>query len=81
MARHTTQFAKETVQICTDAVLSLDTDVSPLNVASCQLAQTTLGAADEKQLDLEEKSARSSEETRLNNVTGFFPPRFIPMAL
>ncbi|CAN8183705.1 unnamed protein product [Coccothraustes coccothraustes] len=37
----------------------VDTDVSPLNVASCRLAQTTLGAADEKQLDLEEKSARS----------------------
>lgn len=59
---------------CTDAVLSLDTDVSPLNVASCQLAQTTLGAADKKQLDLEETSARSSGETRLNNVTGFFSP-------
>lgn len=58
-AIHTMQFAKETVQIQSGAVLSLDTDVSPLNVASCQLAQTGMGAADGKQLDLEEKSARS----------------------
>lgn len=57
-AIHTMQSAKETVQIRRDAV-SPDTDMSPLKVASCRLAQTTPGAADEKQLDLEEKSARS----------------------
>lgn len=58
-AIHTTQLSKETAQIHSDAVLSPDTDVSPLNVASYWLAQTTPGAADEKQMDLGEKSARS----------------------
>lgn len=50
---HTMQSAEETVQIHSDAVLSPDTDVSPLNVASCRLAQTAPGAADGKQLDPE----------------------------